>query len=707
MKKPLQHLLLAVGLAVLCPYPMHSHAQTVASIAAQPGQGGQQPGATVLLREALMQLKEKYNVDVMFEEKLLKEVYVGANLIQPGKKIEENLKNLLRMTGLRFKRIDAETYLILGPKAQGTPGGAKAVTGALPAGGEHPSGNQAPPALLVVDGQVKNEKGEGLPGVNVSLKGTTTGTATNAEGWYSLSLPDGDANAILVFSFIGYATEEVAIGNQARIDVVLLPDVKSLSEVVVVGYGSQRKTSVTGAIASLSAREVGALPVINLSQALQGRAAGVSVINNGVPGDAPIIRIRGIGTVNNANPLFVVDGFPTGDLNSFDTKDIQSIEVLKDASAAAVYGSRASNGVILITTRKGSTGKLRVNAESYAGTERAWRTLGLLDRDQYLDYARELQTNADLFLDKPPGSSIPVRIQSGMDEPVYPGAAQTFAGTDTDWQKELFRTGVIQQHRVEVTGGTDVSRVYASAGYFAQQGILLNAGYRRGNFRLNSQHTLGKRVTFGQHLYLAYDEQRREQIVGGRTPLNNAIRMLPYLPVHDPSNTGGFAGATKDDGSDPENPVRPLRMNRQSPHRFKVLGNAYVDVQLLDGLTYRFTGGLDVSNGFQQSYNPAFDTGPNGYFAQNASKVRQDRDTYLSPILTNQLTFSRTPSAAAGQVKAELTDALGRPVTAGTHPVVAGANTLTLPVGHLKRGFYLLSLTGGYPRRAAKVVLSE
>ncbi len=631
---------LLIALLAGSPVP----AQTLASTA--PRVVFVQEGGTLLLKQALAQLESRFQVTFGYPDNLVDQQTVRYDGWQKQRNPEAALRNLLKPLGLTYEKIGKSTFLISAPKppaagpgrtSRNAPPAPPAAGPAGPGGGE---GDRRTEAAFTVAGRVTGGNGEGLPGVNGLLKGTTQGTATDGDGGYSLSVPAGDGT--LVFSYIGYVTEEVAINNRSTLDVSLVPDLKSLGEVVVVGYGTQRKTSVTGAIASLSAREVGALPVINLSQALQGRAAGVSVINNGVPGDAPIIRIRGIGTVNNANPLFVVDGFPTGDLNSFDTKDIESIEVLKDASAAAVYGSRASNGVILITTKKGSIQKLRVNAESYAGTERAWRVLDLLNRDQYLDYARELQTNSDLFLGKPPGSSIPVRIASGLDQPVYPGAAQTFAGTDTDWQEELFRTGTIQQHRVEVAGGTGVSRVYASAGYFAQQGILLNAGYRRGNFRLNSEHTLGKRVTFGQHLYLAYDEQKREQIVGGRTPLNNAIRMLPYLPVHDPSNTGGFAGATKDDGSDPENPVRPLRMNRQSPHRLKVLGNAYVDVKLFDWLSYRFTGGLDVSNGFQQSYNPAFDTGPNGYFAQNAAKVRQDRDTYLSPILTNQFTFSRT-----------------------------------------------------------------
>src|SRR5690606_29421406 len=217
---------------------------------------------------------------------------------------------------------------------------------------------------ITVTGQVLDEAGKSMPGVNVLVKGTTSGTSTDTDGNYRITVENGEA--VLVFSFIGYLTQEIPVGNKTVINISLAPDIETLSEVVVIGYGTQARASVTGAISSVSSEQISQQPVVSVGQALQGRVAGVTVTNNGAPGSQPIVRIRGIGTINNANPLVVVDGFPTSDLNSFNPKDIASVEVLKDASAAAIYGSRASNGVILITTKSGSINqKLTVNVDRY------------------------------------------------------------------------------------------------------------------------------------------------------------------------------------------------------------------------------------------------------------------------------------------------------------------------------------------------------
>ncbi|RYF72030.1 MAG: SusC/RagA family TonB-linked outer membrane protein, partial [Cytophagaceae bacterium] len=288
----------------------------------------------------------------------------------------------------------------------------------------------------VITGTITDEAGEGLPGVNVVVKGTQRGAVTDAQGKYRITVDD--QNAVLTVSFVGYVKQEITVGARTTINVTLQSDTNSLNEVVVVGYGTQRKSSLTGAIASVSEKEISALPVPNISQALQGRAAGVTVTNNGAPGEAPIIRIRGVGTINNANPLYVVDGVPVGDGSNVDPKDVQSIEVLKDASAASIYGSRAANGVILITTKRSNSKKLSVTLDSYIGVQSAWRKLPLLNRDQYLAYGTDLLNNGDLYNGVPVGTSIPPRWLTGLDQPIYPGSTQTFRQTDTDWQDEMF-----------------------------------------------------------------------------------------------------------------------------------------------------------------------------------------------------------------------------------------------------------------------------
>ena len=277
---------------------------------------------------------------------------------------------------------------------------------------------------------------------------------------------------------------------------------------------------------------------LGIDQALQGRVAGLTVTNNGSPGMAPIIAIRGISSINfAADPLFVIDGFPTGNLSSFDAKDVESVEVLKDASAAAIYGSRASSGVIMITTKKGKRdGRLSVNLDSYVGMQSPAKKIDLLNTNQYLQYAQALLG--------PTGFAAIGRLQSAnFNMPIYAGATQTFAQTNTDWQDEYFvKNALITQHNISVSGGNAMSRFYTSAGYFKQDGIAQGLNYERGNFRVNSENNISKMFTFGENLYLAFGNQGFEGTGGNRSPLTNVVRMQPYLPVRNPLNPGGFQG---------------------------------------------------------------------------------------------------------------------------------------------------------------------
>lgn len=607
------------------------------------------------LLEVLNEIKAHYNVSFLYEPVTLqdKKVKVPVNY---RSKVETTLSRLLEPEGLIFKRINQKTYSILSQESS------KVVTpverDALLNNMEIDPGSTIEeqvvekyiaPVDIIVSGVLTDEADSPLPGVNVLLKGSTVGTTTDAQGKFSLSVPD--ENAVLVISFIGYTTQEIVVGNQTNINVKLVPDVKQLGEVVVVGYGTQKRTSVTGAISSVSSEEISVQPVVSIGQALQGRVAGVTVVNNGAPGAAPIVRIRGVGTVNNANPLYVIDGFPTEDLNSINPKDIESLEVLKDASAAAIYGSRAGNGVILITTKKGSNKKLSVNLESYYGVEQAWRKLDLLNTDQYISYATDLMTNSDIYKQETKGptdpdviigSSVPTRIKSGLDQPLNSTTSQTFRQTNTDWQDEMFRAAPIQQHKVELSGGSDKSRMFASVGYFDQEGIMKGAGYRRGDARFNSDHTISKRITFGQNFYVAFDERKVEQNAGGRTQLQHIIRSSPYFPVYNPDNNGGFFGSQGVDGSDPENPVRVAALDKQNQQRLKFLGNAYVDVKLFDFLSYRFQGGVDYVDYAQKTHLPAYNSGPGGYSTRANANLNMNQQNFVSTILTNQLSFNKT-----------------------------------------------------------------
>ncbi len=485
--------------------------------------------------------------------------------------------------------------------------------------------------VLTLTGTITDESGEVLPGVNVLERGTTNGTSTDENGKFNLNVADN--NAILVFSFIGYATQEVPVGSRTVFNISLQPDATSLEEVVVVGYGTQKKSSVVAAISTVSSKEINALPVPSVEQALQGRAPGVIVTSNGAPGEAPLVRIRGINSINYAsNPLYVVDGIAqVGNFNLFDSKDIESVEVLKDANSASIYGSRAAAGVILITTKKGvRDSKLHVQLDSYVGVQNAWKQLDLLNRDQYIQYGTALLTNA--------GAALPPRF-STMNEPIYEGSTQTFAQTETDWQDELFRSAPITQTSVSVSGGNEKSRFYVSGGYFNQEGIMKGTGFERYNLRINSDHKITRGITLGHTLFIGTGKQQREQNAGGRTQIQNMIRMVPYIPVLNPTNIGGYGGTTGADGSDPQNPVRSAVQDLDVQNNTRILGTLFLEAELTKWLKYRVNIGADFNTGRQYIYQPIYNEGFNG---RSQATLNDNRDNYFSPIYTNQLTFDRT-----------------------------------------------------------------
>ncbi len=486
-----------------------------------------------------------------------------------------------------------------------------------------------PRADRPLTGTVKAENGDGLPGVSIAIKGMSRGTTTDVSGKFSLQVPDN--NAVLVFSYIGYRSQEITVGNQTNINLTLTAEDRALEEVVVIGYGTQLRSSLTGAVSTVTPKELTALPVPNLASALQGRVPGVSVVNNGGPGNSPIVQIRGIGSISyGSGPLYVIDGVPTGDLNSFNTNDIESLEVLKDASSAAIYGSRAANGVILITTKKGSRdSKVRISLDSYVGTQSATHKIDVLNRDQYVQYAKALTSNA--------GIALPSRLNN-LNTPIYAGATQTFAQTETNWQNELFRNAPIAQHQLSLSGGNATSRFFASGSYFKQDGIMRGTDFERGSLRLNSDHQVNKFLSVGQTLTAAYSNQRNET-TGNRSQLMHALRMLPYWPTTDPTKVGGYSAPTAADGSDPENPLRAPDIDLTRTKFLKAFATIYADVRLTSFLKYRFNYGVDLGFSNGSTFNPIYN---DGYGARSSSTVSQSRNTNIAQTMTNQLSFDKT-----------------------------------------------------------------
>ncbi len=491
------------------------------------------------------------------------------------------------------------------------------------------------PVLRTVTGTVTNDKGEPLAAVSVQVKNSNRATTTSADGSFSLEVEDDDK--ILVFSFVSMATQEVSIEGKTSIQVTLLSSNMSLDEVVVVGYGTQKRTLVTGAVSSVNSKTLNELPALNISQALQGRVAGLMVTNNGSPGAEPIVRIRGISSISYASdPLYVVDGFPTGNLSTIDTRDIESVDVLKDASAAAIYGSRATNGVIMITTKKGRRdSKMRVNLDSYIGTQKVTERLDLLNTEQFMQYALAYR-----------GSQVPRLTPPDIDQPTHTGASQTYGQTNTDWQDAYFKNGPMTQHNLGLSGGNEISRFYASAGFTDQEGIAPSVGYRRYNFRINSDHNISRVFTFGENLYVSSGNQDYDNNeTGSRTNLVNVIRMMPHIPVYDPTSIGGYRGVNSVlDGGDPTNPVEDAALkNPGSRKTAKILGTAFLDINITGSLKFKSIFGIDYANTLDYRFSPIFnDNGTVAGSSATQATITNNRGVSTVLLFTEQLSFDRT-----------------------------------------------------------------
>lgn len=480
-----------------------------------------------------------------------------------------------------------------------------------------------------------------LAGVSVLVKGSRTGVITGQDGKYRLELP-ADATA-LIFSYIGYKQTEVAINGRRTIDVELPEDVASLEEVVVIGYGQQQKKDLTTAVATVQAKDLRDQPVNSFDQALVGKMAGVQVLqSSGSPGAGVSIRVRGIGSITAGNdPLYVIDGVPisndnnraTGEidtgtgnypeqpinvLSTINPADIESIQVLKDASAAAIYGSRGSNGVVLITTKKGTQGKPSVRYNGYYGIQETTTRYDMLNayewaemnfegrnntyRDRY-PAGLDTDTNEEREANLPgvPAALIPPEVQPYLDG--------TTGLTDTDWQDEIFRQAPIQSHSVSISGGTPNLRYYASGEYMNQQGLVISTGMERFSARFNMDLNYG-RFKFGLNLnptYIQHDLANTEGPWWDHGVIGLALHISPIWPVYNDdgsynygANAWGFAM------TDAVNPVALATEITDELNHLRLLGNVYGEYSILDNLSYRLSVGVDLNRFDRNYYWPSY-----------------------------------------------------------------------------------------------------
>ncbi len=434
-----------------------------------------------------------------------------------------------------------------------------------------------------VSGKVTGSDGDSMIGVNVVIKGTTTGTITDFDGQYTLKASTGD---ILQFSYLGYKTQSVSITNQTSVDITMVEDTDLLGEVVVVGYGSVKKSDVTGAVSSVKTEELTAFPVLDAAQALQGRAAGVVVqSNNGGEPGAPInIKIRGNTSISaNSSPLIVVDGFVGATMPQ--ANDIASMEVLKDASATAIYGSRGSNGVVLVTTKKGKSGRLNVELNSTYATQNTANKLDLLNANEFADYQNQIRANQGNATPYPQGSA------------------------NTDWQDEIYQSGNTQNHQLSVSGGSDKMNFYISGNYFDQKGIVVNSGFERATFLSNVDVQVSDKFKLGLNLFGSRGnkdgvttQSDGSVTVGNDDVISLAMRMAPDKAIR---NEDGSFTTNDAIGDELDNPyaVATERVDKTTTDNFRA--NVYASYDLLENLTFKTTFGLSSENQVRGVYQPS------------------------------------------------------------------------------------------------------
>ena len=471
---------------------------------------------------------------------------------------------------------------------------------------------------ITITGVVKDNSGQAMPGVSVRVEGTTIGTLTDVNGRYTIEVPRTDME--LVFSFVGYAVLSEPLNGRTVVDVTMEETMEALEEIVVVGYGTQRKKDVTSAIAVVDAEAISKAPVSNVTSALVGLSPGIEVQSNqGQPGTLPTVRIRGVGSTNTTDPLYVVDGIPM-DYAFIEVQDVESMQVLKDAASCAIYGSRGANGVIIITTKSGRKGAPKVSYNGYYGWETPWKTLDLLNIEQWAAMVVE-NNNA--------GGTTPPPLASDI-------VANGYSGQETDWQKEIFQTGAITEHSLNVSGGMDAGNYYFSVNNFAQDGIIIDTKYKRYSVRMNSNWQTRK-FKFGENISFFYSQNEGEDTNGGRTTIEETIKITPNIPVHNPNVLGGYSGydATLV-GHDASNPVGSLMRATNMNYRKILTASAYGEYEILKGLAFRTTLGIQNYDSQNRNFVLKTDMQPKNY--ANTTLSESARWTYTW-VWENLLTY--------------------------------------------------------------------
>ncbi len=460
-----------------------------------------------------------------------------------------------------------------------------------------------------VTGKVAGEGGQPLAGVNITEKGTSNGVASKASGSYSITVKS--PKSVLVFSFVGYTTREIGADDVAALSVAMATDdSKKLEQVVVVGYGTQRRKDLTGAVGSVSARDIEKVTTNSVDKALQGQVAGLQIsTTSGAPGGNTTILVRGISSITGGvEPLFVIDGYPvtsvgySNPLSTINPSDIESIDVLKDASATAIYGSRGSNGVIIITTKRGKNGTPKIAFDSYIGVQEVAHKINLMNAQQFAQF--DIDGRNAGYLDNFPAGNI------NDDNNTRPGTSYDVSdryrskafmdsvGAGTDWQSVIFRKAMVQSHQVSVSGGNEGTKYSLSAGYFNQDGIIIQSNFKRYSFKVNVDTKISNKVSAGISVLPSFSEEFSPPITGHYGSYGLIVSALgadPTIPVYNVDGSYGSSISGESGNAPIANPIKIANEYKTKTTQFRMFSNAYAEYNILSNLKLRTTIGTDIN----------------------------------------------------------------------------------------------------------------
>lgn len=471
-----------------------------------------------------------------------------------------------------------------------------------------------------VTGKVTGSDGLALTGVTVSIKGTTTGTITDLKGTYQLTIPSG--NATLVFSFIGMKTVEKTTNNQGVINVQLEEDIIGIEEVVAVGYGTMKKSDLTGSISSVSSEDLTMRPTPTIASALQGQASGVMVrTQSAAPGGGSSITIRGINSVQSGSgPLFVVDGIPLSNIDAIAPEDIESLEVLKDASATAIYGSRGSNGVILITSKKGKKGKTNISYSARYTSESMPKQIGLMNGQEYASFYTEYEKVKNPKI---------TEAQIWYNGSAYDRPTPEQAGEGTNWWNALTRTGQVQNHQLAINGGSDKNTYSVSLNYLDHEGMFIGGDYKRFGLRTSNTYEIANWLSAGLDLYITRSMENTSgentAMEGQQGTVNAVYKMSPAQKIYNEDGT--YAENTLPGTQTRENPIALANDQTNATRVQRAFGNFYLDFKPVKDLSVKISAGGDANERKVFFYNPT--TTIYGALAKGSASLQSNIDSYF------------------------------------------------------------------------------